>query len=65
LLATSYPLEGEESRKARDFLKENWKNWKQAFNLFPKYLNVEKLILHHLVSHPNDYVNALRKLPKI
>ena len=64
LLAKSYPLEGEESRKARDFLNKNWKNWKEAFNLFPKYLNIEKVVLNHLIKHPNDYVNSLRKLPR-
>ncbi|MBN1923231.1 MAG: tRNA pseudouridine(13) synthase TruD [Nanoarchaeota archaeon] len=64
LLAESYPLEGEDSRKARDYLKHNWGSWKEAFNNFPKYLNVERIIINHLINHPNDYVNALRKLPK-
>lgn len=64
LLAKSYPLEGEQSRKARDYLYENWKDWKEAYELFPKYLSVEKIILNHLIKHPNDYVNALRKLPR-
>jgi tRNA pseudouridine13 synthase len=64
LLAKSYPLEGEDSRKARDFLFNNWKRWKEALPLFPKYLNVERVMLNHLVKHPNDYVNSLRKLPR-
>jgi len=64
LLANSSELEGQDSKTARDFLKENWKDWKQAYDKFPKYLNVERMIIQHLISHNNDYVNALRKLPK-
>ncbi len=64
ILAQSYPMEGEESRKAREFLMENWKDWKEAYNRFPKYMNIERMILYHLMRHPNDYVNSLRRLPK-
>lgn len=64
LLAKSYPLEGEESRKARDYLMNNWKDWKEALPKFPKYLNVERIIINHLTKNPNDYVNSLRKLPR-
>lgn len=64
LLAKSYSSEGEQSRNARDFLFENWGEWKEALTKFPKYLSVERIILNHLTKHKTDFVNAMRKLPK-
>lgn len=64
LLAESYVQESETSRKSRNFLKNNWGKFKEAYDLFPKYLNVERIILHYLISYPSDFVNAFRKLPK-
>jgi len=64
LLAQTYPQEGEVSANARNYLMNNWGKWEEAYNKFPKYLRIERIILHHLIKHPNDYVNAIRKLPK-
>ncbi|VVB75268.1 putative tRNA pseudouridine synthase D [Candidatus Tiddalikarchaeum anstoanum] len=64
LLAVTTPMEGEESGKVRKFLFEHWGSWKEALEIFPKYLTPERVILNHLVLHKNDYVNALRRLPR-
>jgi len=64
LLAKPYEQEGEESKKARQYLWDNWKDWKGALEIFPKYLTVERMVLNHLVKYPNDYVNSIRRLPK-
>ncbi len=56
----------EEPRKTRRFrfmLKEG-QDLKQALKTCPKGLRIEKAILNHLISHPNDYAGALRKVPK-
>ncbi|MDD2678396.1 MAG: tRNA pseudouridine(13) synthase TruD [Candidatus Nanoarchaeia archaeon] len=64
LLAKTYEFEGEQSSKARQYLNDNWKDWKGALENFPKYLTIERMILNHLEKHPNDYVNSIRKLPR-
>ncbi|MBN2517703.1 MAG: tRNA pseudouridine(13) synthase TruD [Candidatus Altiarchaeota archaeon] len=55
--------EPEEALEARDKLRESG-DFKQALLEFPKYLGYEKSMLNHLVNTPNDYIGALRKLPK-
>ncbi|MDD4354230.1 MAG: tRNA pseudouridine(13) synthase TruD, partial [Candidatus Nanoarchaeia archaeon] len=64
LLAKTYEQEGDESSKARQYLWDNWKDWKGALEKFPKYLTVERMVMNHLVKYPNDYVNSIRRLPK-
>jgi tRNA pseudouridine13 synthase len=64
LLAKTYEQEGDESGKARQYLWDNWKDWKNALEKFPKYLTVERIVLNHLAKYPNDYVNSIRRLPK-
>ncbi len=64
LLAKTYEQEGSQSAKARQYLLDNWKDWKGAFELFPKYLTIERMVLSHLAKYPNDYVNSIRRLPK-
>ncbi|MEM3556156.1 MAG: tRNA pseudouridine(13) synthase TruD [Candidatus Micrarchaeia archaeon] len=55
--------EREEGKEARRKLAEE-EDFKRALNYFPKYLKYERILLNHLSQHPNDYVNALRKLPR-
>jgi tRNA pseudouridine13 synthase len=64
LLSYTTEYEGDESRKARLYLAEHWGDWKEGLAAFPKYLTIERMILSHLVEHKNDYVNALRKIPR-
>ncbi|MEM5871690.1 MAG: tRNA pseudouridine(13) synthase TruD [Candidatus Aenigmatarchaeota archaeon] len=63
LYLTDEGEEKEEIKKFRKFLKET-KNLKEAVKICPKNLRYEKLLLEHLISKPNDYAGALRKLPK-
>ena len=63
LLAKTYEQEGIQSAKARQYLSNNWKDWKGALEIFPKYLTIERMILS-LGKIPNDYINSIRKLPK-
>lgn len=55
--------ENEENLKARKFLQET-KNFKESLKIFPKKMSFERAILHYLATFPEDYVNALRQLPK-
>lgn len=55
--------EREEGKEARRKLAEEG-DFRKALAYFPKYLRYERTLLSHLVSNPNDYVNALRKLPR-
>ncbi len=49
--------------EARKKLAEE-KDYKKALQYFPKHLRLERLLLIHLAQQPNDYGNALRKLPR-
>lgn len=55
--------ESEEGRNARLFVKEEGICTK-ALEIFPKRLGHERTIIRHLVSQPEDYTGALKKLPK-
>lgn len=55
--------EPEKATRAREELRET-KDFKKAFQEFPKYLGMEKSVLNHLSKTPNDYIGAMRVLPK-
>ncbi len=61
-LGSSSFYEKPEIKKAREELLETL-NFKKALQIFPDYLEYEKIILKHLVTHPNDYIGALKRLP--
>lgn len=48
---------------ARKALAETW-DFAQAFSDFPAYRAHERMLLNHLKDNPNDYINAMRMLPK-
>jgi len=50
-------------KRARISLGESH-NYREAYEQFPKYMRIERLILQHLKDKPTDYVNALRKVPR-
>jgi len=59
-------IEGENhetASQARTQLKEDW-DYAKAYNNFPKHLRIERILLNWLMTHENDYVNAIRKLPR-
>ena len=51
------------ARDARKMLSETW-DYKQAFRNFPKSLVFEHIILRHLSTHKEDFIGAIRELPK-
>jgi tRNA pseudouridine13 synthase len=59
------PIIGEEedSYKLREKLEET-KNFSEALKSYPIYLNYEKAILNKLVKNPNNYIDAIKELPK-
>ncbi len=54
----------EKAVQARQHLSENWGDYRIAADQYPKYLRYELVLLNHLIQHPNDHANALRRLPK-
>lgn len=62
-LAKVFPKEGNEAKEARKKLGKDW-NYGAALHYFPMSLGFERTMIAHLSEHPNDYVGALRKLPK-
>ena len=62
---TGNPVGGEhkESFNARKFLEETH-DFAESLKMYPKQLSFERAMMHYLVKHPDDYVNALRELPK-
>jgi len=62
-IAEVFDEESRESRDARAILKENM-DFKSALRKFPKYLGYEKAMLNFLVRNSNDFIGALRRLPK-
>ena len=61
-IAEPFEGEDEESYKARKFLMETH-DFEEALKIYPKKLNFERRIIEHLSKHPNDWENALKKLP--
>ncbi|MFA5772717.1 MAG: tRNA pseudouridine(13) synthase TruD [Thermoplasmata archaeon] len=61
--ANPLPWENEESHSARAFL-EKTRDFKQALKIYPKQLSFELTMIHYLASNPNDFVGALKQLPK-
>lgn len=62
-LAEYSQSESEKSRNARKFLLEK-QDFREAIKIFPKNLSYEITMLNHLIKAKNDYIGALRKLPK-
>ncbi len=62
-LSQVYPLEREDAKEARHYLKETM-DFKGALKMFPEHLVYERAMLNHLVKYPNDFVGAFRKLPR-
>ena len=55
--------ENEKAKVARESLKSSG-DYKKAALEFPQHLTYERLILLHLAKNPNDFANAIRKLPR-
>ena len=62
-LAYSGEYEYPAAAEAREKLRET-KDLKEAFKGFPTRFKYERFMLKHLVSYPNDFLGAFRKLPR-
>ena len=61
-LANPSVYEHPASRMARQELKEIC-DFRRALENFPRQLRFERLMLHHLVEHTDDFVGAFKRLP--
>jgi len=62
-LAKVFPSESKEAKEARRKLAKKW-DYHGALRYFPMSLRFERTMLAHLAESENDYIGALRKLPK-
>jgi len=63
-LFLTYPGdENLQAKEARNFLKENWRDWKNALKKMPLNLSLEKNLLNYLIIHPNDFKGTLLRFP--
>ncbi len=62
-LAKVFPKELKEAKDARKKLAKKW-DYEEALKHYPWGLRFERTLLGHLAQNENDYIGALRKLPK-
>ena len=62
-LAKVFPAELKEAKDARRKLAKDW-DYAKALAYFPMGLRFERTMIGHLAESENDYIGALRKLPK-
>lgn len=62
LLCHAYPYEAPHMIELRKFVAET-KDFRTAYEKFPRSMSHERTILKHLARRPNDFIGALRKLP--
>jgi len=62
-LTKVFPNESKEAKEARRKLAKDW-NYAEALKYFPYGLRFERTLLGHLANNENDYIGALRRLPK-
>lgn len=62
-LAKATPDERPELQIARKKLWET-RNFNQALKEFPKKLYYERIMLHHLIKRPEDFIGAFKRLPR-
>ena len=62
LVSTTYSTELSDSKIVRRDLRNDG-NLEKAYNNFPKSLNYERNMIHHLIENPGDYSGSLNTLP--
>jgi len=62
-LTKVFPTELKEAKDARRKLAKDW-DYAKALAYFPMGLRFERTMIGHLAESENDYIGALRKLPK-
>jgi tRNA pseudouridine13 synthase len=61
--ANPVPEESEESKRARQFIKET-RDYPSALKLLPRHLMFERIVVEHLAKDPQDFAGAIRALPR-
>lgn len=61
-IAHPTPYELEETRAVRERL-EKTRDFEEAYQNYPKKLTFERVVLKHLVEHPDDFTGAIGRLP--
>ncbi|AKB29230.1 tRNA pseudouridine 13 synthase [Methanosarcina siciliae C2J] len=62
-IAEPFPEEPEETKAARQFVKET-RDFKEGLKTYPLRLGHERAMMNHLIANPEDYPGAFRVLPK-
>jgi len=62
-IAEAFPDEPEETKKARQFVKET-RDYKEGLKLYPLRLGHERAMMNHLIANPEDFAGAFLVLPK-
>ncbi|NVM17338.1 MAG: tRNA pseudouridine(13) synthase TruD [Candidatus Lokiarchaeota archaeon] len=63
LVIATYSSELPQSRKVREDLRKTG-NLEKAYEVFPKSLNYERMMIKYLIDNPSDYEGAINHLPK-
>ncbi len=58
--------ESEEATRARENLKKNWnkQGFKKALEEYPKYLGIERSVIQYLSRNQEDYLSAMKRIPR-
>jgi tRNA pseudouridine13 synthase len=64
IFLTSPGDENPEAKSAREFAAKHWGEWGEILKIWPRTLGLEAAVINYLLKYPNDYANAIRKLPK-
>lgn len=62
-IAEPFPYEPEETKQARQFVKET-RNFKEGLKIYPLRLGHERAMMNHLIANPDDFAGAFLVLPK-
>lgn len=62
-IAEPFPDEPEETKEARQFVKET-RDFKEGLKIYPLHLGHERAMMNHLIANPDDFAGAFLVLPK-
>lgn len=62
-IAEPFPDEPEETKEARQFVKET-RDFKEGLKTYPLRLGHERAMMNHLIANPDDFAGAFPVLPK-
>ena len=62
-IADPFPAEPEETKKARQYVKET-RDFKEGLKTYPLRLGHERAMMNHLIANPGDFAGSFLVLPK-